>query len=235
MRGFAVLFFFVHVHVLAQLDPKFFGTYGDSLFQESYTIYSMDEVAEDCFLVEFERYLNFQVVQSTSGYGHCHGPNGHMEVKLRDVDSFLEVWFQESESGEQSLILYLDGSEPQVFKKMVNLDLENGFVSLPKAEIITFSADGGRSLELTMNPSDSLVAFVLRSEQCEKGGMPGVLIPLPGDEKSKLPDRYLYMIGENCEWFFTFSSDSILIEENSCDFITRNSCPIWSGLYVFSP
>jgi hypothetical protein len=86
-----------------------------------------------------------------------------------------------------------------------------------------------------MNPSDSLIAFVLRSEQCQKGGMPGVLIPLPANEKLKLPDRYVYLIGEDCEWIFTLSSDSILLEESHCENIDRNACPIWSGLYVLSP
>ena len=235
MRGFTFLFFFLSVHVWSQLDPAFYGTYSDSLLQESFTIYSMDEVAEDCFLVEYERYSNLQLVQSTSGYGHCHGPNGHMEIKLRELDSMWEVWFEVSEAGEYTMTLYQNGLVMKVLRRMDLSDAENGFISLPKAETIAFLANGGRSLELTMNPSDSLIAFVLRSEQCQKGGMPGVLIPLPANEKLKLPDRYVYLIGEDCEWIFTLSSDSILLEESHCENIDRNACPIWSGLYVLSP
>jgi hypothetical protein len=234
-RCFTVLLIFFNVHVWSQLDPAFYGTYVDSLLQESFTIYSMDEVAEDCFLVEYERYSNLQLVQSSSGYGHCHGPNGHMEIKLRELDSMLEVSFEKRESGDFTLILYQTGLVQKVYTRMDFSDSENGFISLPKKETMTFLADGGRRLELTMNPSDSLVAFVLRSNECEKGGMPGVLIPLRGDEKSKLPDRYVYLIGEDCEWIFTFSSDSIIIEETHCEYIARNACPIWSGMYVLSP
>jgi hypothetical protein len=229
------LIFFVNVHIWAQLDSKFYGTYGDSLLHETYTIYSMDEVAADCFLVEHERYVNLQLVHTSSGYGHCHGPNGHMEIKLRDIDSLLEVWFEENELGEHSLTVYNDGAIHRVFSKIENAESDDGFVSIPKAQIVTFQAELGRSLELSMNPSDSLIAFVLRSDQCQKGGMPGVLIPLPGVEKSQMPDRYVWLVGEACELLFTFSSDSILIEENECEHITRNACPIWSGLYVLSP
>jgi hypothetical protein len=67
------LFLFILANSFAQLDPFYFGTYRSANALEKYTIYSMDEIEEDCFIVEYDRFQDAKVVEHWGGYGHCDG------------------------------------------------------------------------------------------------------------------------------------------------------------------
>ena len=78
MKYFVLIGFLFSLSVsFSQLDLKYFGEYVSNDFTESFTIYSMDEMDEHCFFVDYVKFdENDELVKNLSGYGHCDDSEG---------------------------------------------------------------------------------------------------------------------------------------------------------------
>ena len=109
------LFLFILANSFAQLDPFYFGTYRSANALEKYTIYSMDEIEEDCFIVEYDRFQDAKVVEHWGGYGHCDGEDGKLEVFIQKGGQPIRIEFALLEMGIRSLIIHLESGNTKVF------------------------------------------------------------------------------------------------------------------------
>jgi hypothetical protein len=116
MKYFAVLLFlFSGGSIFSQLDPFYFGTYVNQEGTISYTVYTMDEVVEDCFIVEKDLLKEGLSVQHWNGYGHCNGDDGRMEILFEDSTLKIPIEFNLLSGGNRSLTLYPPGANSEVY------------------------------------------------------------------------------------------------------------------------
>ena len=99
--------------LFAQLDPFYFGSYTNADSSTMITVYTMDEVVEDCFIVEMD---NFDRSEHWEGYGHCSGEDGRIEL-LFDLSGSLRipVEFGILPNGMKSLTLFRPGENSEVY------------------------------------------------------------------------------------------------------------------------
>jgi hypothetical protein len=114
-----ILFLFVlssfSISAFAQLDPFYFGTYVNKEETISFTVYTMDEVVDDCFIVEKDLLKEGLSLQHWSGYGHCNGDDGRMEILLENMDVKIPIEFNLLSGGSRSLTLFPPGSNSEVY------------------------------------------------------------------------------------------------------------------------
>ena len=116
MKSFFVVIFFGYlVPTYAQLDPFYFGTYVNKEETISFTVYTMDEVVEDCFIVEKDLLKDGLSVQHWNGYGHCNGDDGRMEFSLENSALKIPVEFNLLSGGKRSITLYPPGSNSEIY------------------------------------------------------------------------------------------------------------------------
>jgi hypothetical protein len=99
----------------AQLDPFYYGTYRSADASEKYTIYSMDEIEEDCFIVEYDRFQGANVIEHWNGYGHCDGEDGKLEVFKQKGGKPIRIEFALLEMGVRSLTIFPINENSKVF------------------------------------------------------------------------------------------------------------------------
>ncbi len=100
---------------VGQLDPFYFGTYVNASQTERYTIYTMDEVVEDCFIVEKDRLKEGRSVQHWTGFGHCNGDDGRTEILLENTDTKIPVEFGVLAGGLKSMTIYPPGTNSEIY------------------------------------------------------------------------------------------------------------------------
>ena len=114
-----VLSFFIFVSIgfsaMGQLDPFYYGTYVNKEETVSFTVYTMDEVAEDCFIVEKDLLKDGLSVQHWTGFGHCNGDDGRMEIVLENTDIKIPIEFNLLSGGTRSLTLFIPGANSEVY------------------------------------------------------------------------------------------------------------------------
>jgi len=116
MKGIAIIACcFVCSSLFSQLDPFYFGTYLNAAGNESYTVYTMDEVEEDCFIVENDLLTNGTSTRHWEGYGHCNGDNGQMEILFEETNVKWPIEFSILNNGLRSLTLFKPGMNSEVF------------------------------------------------------------------------------------------------------------------------
>lgn len=206
----------------SQLDPQFFGTYVNDDMTNGFLIYTMDEVASDCFLVEFELYQGLETISSETGYGHCDGPNGHMEIQLESKGGAkLEVGFTVDELGFNLLTVYnKDGTTTEYY----SLPMDEEYTSGDYEEFVFVREDGA---ELVLYDEDGNVGFTLFgviSDGCDANEIEGIMIPLDEELTS-----FEYVEG-GCKIEFQVSNDKINVIESNCKIGTAKCSPL-SGLY----
>ncbi|MEY4604188.1 MAG: hypothetical protein RIT43_1480 [Bacteroidota bacterium] len=109
----SVIIAVVSVPLNAQLDPFFFGSYVNADSSKSITVYTMDEVVDDCFIVEMD---NIKESEHWEGYGHCNGEEGRMELLFeRTASVTIPVEFGILANGLKSLTLFYPGENSEVF------------------------------------------------------------------------------------------------------------------------
>jgi hypothetical protein len=99
----------------SQLDPFYFGTYINSNETIKFTVYTMDEVVDDCFIVEKELLKEGLSIQHWNGYGHCNGEDGRMEFFLENSASKIPVEFNLLNDGLRSLTIFPLGANSEVY------------------------------------------------------------------------------------------------------------------------
>lgn len=206
----------------SQLDPQFFGSYVNDDMTNGFLIYTMDEVASDCFLVEFELYQGLETISSETGYGHCDGPNGHMEIQLESKGGAkLEVGFTVDELGFNLLTVYNnDGTTTEYY----SLPMDEEYTSGDYEEFVFVRDDGA---ELVLYDEDGNVGFTLFgviSDGCDANEIEGIMFPLDEELTS-----FEYVEG-GCKIEFQVSNDKINVIESNCKIGTAKCSPL-SGLY----
>ena len=97
----------------AQLDPFYFGSYVNSDSSRMITVYTMDEVVEDCFIVEMD---NLTLSEHWEGYGHCSGEDGRIELLFdRPTLVRIPIEFSILNSGLKSLTIFPPGQNSEVY------------------------------------------------------------------------------------------------------------------------
>lgn len=227
MRWFYLVVSLFSFSVYGQLDPMFFGTYKDNLGKEVYSIYTMDEVAEDCFLVDYQQFENGELIRSSSGYGHCDGPNGHMEIKLIDEDDNQEVAFQVSVDGVKSMIKYDQKGETKTFLPTKSVEER---LSDHEREMYFRRTDG---TELTFRFNEDFGSYTFSLYQpaqgtCKGGEYSGKLQPL-NEELT----QFVHTPFSTCTIRLTLSAEKIEVTENGAEGL-HPSCPSWAGSYLLN-
>jgi hypothetical protein len=210
----------------SQLDPQFFGSYVNEELTNGFLIYTMDEVASDCFLVEFELYQGLETISSETGYGHCDGPNGHMEIQLESKGGRkLEVGFSVDEAGFNLLTIYnSDGTTSDYFSLPMEEEIYDTAVEGENEEFVFVREDGA---QLILYGVEGDVGFSLYGEEngsCEENAIEGIMLPLD-DELT----TFEYTMGK-CKLEFQVSTDKINIIETNCKSENLN-CSSVNGLY----
>ena len=108
-------FLFFSIHSFGQLDPFYFGTYVNPSETLSFTVYTMDEVAEDCFIVEKDLFKDGVSIQHWNGYGHCNGDDGRMEFQLENETIKIPIEFNLLSNGLRSLTVFPAGQNSEVY------------------------------------------------------------------------------------------------------------------------
>ena len=85
------------------------------LIISSFCISAFAQLVEDCFIVEKDLLKEGFSVQHWSGYGHCNGDDGRMEILLENTDVKIPIEFNLLSEGTRSLTLFPPGSNSEVF------------------------------------------------------------------------------------------------------------------------
>ena len=216
---------FTSAFSFSQLDPQSFGSYVNEELTNGFLIYTMDEVASDCFLVEFELYQGLETISSETGYGHCDGPNGHMEIQLESKGGRkLEVGFSVDEAGFNLLTVYNnDGTTTEYY----SLPSEEEYVGEDSEEFLFVREDGAELILYGVEGDVGFSLYGIESDGCEGTILDGVMYPMD-DELT----TFQYTAGA-CIIEFQVSSDKINVIEENCK-IGSASCNSFNGLYFLS-
>lgn len=213
------------INVSAQLDPFFYGTYTDAGMTKSYTVYSMDEVAEDCFLVEYEKYENYETVFGASGSGKCDGKNGHMEIKLESSEYVLEVDFGLEDNGQKIMTIFNEDSTVFVYKAVVD--------EYPEEEMYEefyYSREDGAEIMLYADMDGlGFTIYGLLDGMCDINEISGELTPLNDDLTT-----FIYKDESGCKIEFQMSEGIIRIVEANCEKMRKVKCKDYNGVYYLN-
>ena len=240
-RLLSTVFSLICLISFGQLEPEFHGTYMAEDESASLTVYTMDEVVEDCFLVDYEVYENFALIMSMSGYGSCDGPNGHWLMRFDETGLNLEVEFTR-QNGVPVIILHDPGGKTFFYRIDEEIETtedadgleeyleeyEEGMDEEGAEEEFFFAREDGAEL-LLFNDNEQ-IGFLLTgvlTEKCQSNDITGVMIPL--DEELTI---FEFKTAQGCRIEFQMSSDSINIVEEKCGALHNSGCGTWSGLYV---
>jgi hypothetical protein len=241
-----VTFLIVSLQSFTQLDPFYFGTYIDDDFTAGFTIYTMDEVEADCFLVEFERYENYETVFNVSGFGHCEGENGKLEIQFEDAGLKTQVSFSVDEYGMKNMNFHNGEFSGIIFREYEDIVPEDGIIEDENTgeeigdegiveetgEEIYFSRDDGSELILySLDDGNSLgfTIYYASTGDCEGNGIDGLLSPM--NEEMSL---FEFTGNDKCRIEFQISTDSINLIEENCSEFHGEQCGDWNGLYILN-
>lgn len=214
--------------LFAQLDPIYFGTYMNQDHTAAFTVYTMDEIVDDCFVVEYETYKDGDITFSNSGYGHCDGDNGHLTLIMENMDKSIEVGFEQDKDGLRVMKVYAEDGTVQVFFEFNGDDLEQGagreeiYYARPDgSELIIYAADDPNKLGFSI--------FYNAQGKCVGNGIEGEMTVVNNDFSV-----FEFNVNDKCRVEFQLSTDSINIVEEGCSGFHGAHCGQWSGLYILN-
>lgn len=222
---FAILVFSFQAH--AQLDPAFFGTYRDEPGNEVYTIYTLDEVAADCFLFDFQQFDFGQLVKSSSGYGHCDGPNGHMELTVMNSSEKREVEFMLSATGERKMIVYKDNQPVKSYSARDAVQEK----SVDATREMYFRRSDGLELTFRIHDEKGTFSFSLfqpATNGCKGGEYTADLKPVNEELNS-----FIHQPFPACTLQIKLFSNRVEVLESGANDLHPN-CVTWSGTYLLN-
>lgn len=218
--------FILATNVNAQLDPFFYGTYINSEKTFSYTIYSMDEVTDACFIVEFEKYENFQTVFGTSGFGQCDSENNRMEIILDNEEKPFEVEFGVADDGTKILSFIHDDDIATLFSEIVEeyTEIEEEYEKFYYSRV-----DGSELLLFSDREGLGFTIFGLLEGTCEMNEISGELT-VANEERTK----FTFQDKEGCKIEFQITDGIIRVLEEKCDKYRDVNCNNWNGEYFLN-
>jgi hypothetical protein len=230
MRIFSVLLLlFLSAFSFGQLEPQYYGTYMNEDGTSAYTVYTMDEVVDDCFVVEYVEYGKGDIVFASTGFGHCEGEAGHLLIQMENADTSIQVGFEIDEDGLKVMkVFQKDGSVIPYFGYAGD-DLG---AAGPEEEIY-YRREDGSELIIVSGSEDKTIDFSIfyNTEKaiCEKNHIVNYMIA-----ENEQRTVYHSTIEGSCKLTFYFSTDSIEIKEEGCGGYHGRNCGEWSGLYILN-
>ena len=231
MKQFLLVFFlfFQFSGLFAQLEPQYFGTYKNEEGTAAYTVYTMDEVVSDCFVVEYVEYENGDVVFASTGFGHCEGEEGHLTILLDDRKDPIEVGFEMYDDGTKIMKVFQEDGSVIAFYPYSGDDLSSGV----SGEEIYYMREDGSELILIPGSENKTIDFGIyynvENEVCSKNQIETYMSA--GNEEQTV---YYSILEGSCKLTFYFSTDSIEIKEEGCTTYHGRNCGEWSGLYILN-
>lgn len=220
--------------VLAQLEPAFYGVYNDSLKKSRFSIYMLDEVAQDCFLYDFQRLDDSaKVIYSVTGYGHCDGPNGHMQLfpaDSSDTDT-LEVSFS-SKDGISLLTVYISADSMEIYRSELyelEVEMEDEFLNFKE---FFYSSDEGAEVYVSEEKYAKLITiYGVMKNGCTQNEFSGRFIA--DSTNAKL---YRCIVSDGCKLEILFKEDYIVVTEFNCEIYHTpgSGCESWQGKYFIN-
>ena len=217
----------------SQLDSKYFGEYVSNDFTESFTIYSIDEMDEHCFFVDYVQFdEKDELVKNLSGYGHCDDSEGMKAffyfdeykeaiLALLTANEFgeIEMEVQFPDRIGVSTFFLVTGEDVEMYgDEMDDTPSEVTFIRDDQAELILFDDNNQIGFRIVGATSSSCVAneFV------------GVLMPV--DEEMQILE---YSDGKGCVMKMQLAEAGVTVTEANCTKLHAKSCSSWNGLYKF--
>lgn len=226
-----VVFFSVNLS-FAQLDSKYLGEYITDDVSEVITLYTLDEMDEHCFFVEYTLYdEDDNIIKSLEGYGHCDDSEGMKaffyfdEYKL-PLTAFLttsefgdiEMDVQFPERAGSTNFFLISGDDTEFQDDMYETPSEVTFIRDDQAQIILF--DDNNQIGFRMIGSTSAT--------CLTNDFVGVLMPV--DEAMQILE---YSDGKGCKIKVELAEIGVTVTETNCTVLHGKSCSSWNGLYKF--
>jgi hypothetical protein len=230
MRIFsALLLLFLSTFSFGQLEPQYYGTYKNEEGSAAYTVYTMDEVVDDCFVVEYVEYEDGDVIFAATGFGHCEGDAGHLLVQMENADTTIQVGFEIDDEGLKVMKVFMNDGSVVPFFNYAGDDLGSGGTD---SEIYYMREDGS---ELMIIPGsedktiDFSIFFNVDGASCEKNHIANYMSAV--NEQRTI---YQCNLDGTCKLTFYFSTDSIEIKEEGCKGYHGRGCGEWTGLYILN-
>jgi hypothetical protein len=229
MKFYLVLFsiFLFNISSFGQLDPFYLGTYTNEAKTESYTINFIPEEgieAKDCFLFSFNKMSNGKNVSVTKGVGYCESETEHIELRLENSTTPLEVDFEIDSKGAKLMTVHFNDGKLGRYTELIEI-IEN---DLSFADKIYARKDGSEML-ISHNYNGEGFLFTIygkTTDKCILNEISGTVTPL-NSEKT----LFEYKVGAGRIVFNVSAKNIILTEENSVN-PNGASCVTWAGEYM---
>lgn len=225
-----VIFLLLQVSGLfSQLEPQYFGTYKNEEGTAAYTVYTMDEVVSDCFVVEYVEYENGDVVFASTGFGHCEGEEGRLTILLDERKDPIEVGFEMYDDGSKIMKVFQEDGSVIAFYPYSGDDLGTGG---PGEEIYYMREDGAELLIIPGTEDKTIdfgIYYNVGNSNCSKNHIE-TYMTATNEERT----IYSCTVEGSCKMTFYFSTDSIEIKEEGCKDYHGRSCGEWTGLYILN-
>lgn len=225
-------FFFSLNLAFSQLDSKYLGEYITDDISEVLTLYTMDEMDEHCFFVEYALYDEEEnLVKSLEGYGHCDDSEGMKAFFY--FDEFKEplvALLTTDEFGDIEMdVQFPDRSGTTNFYQILNTDAEYEDDMYETPSEVTFIRDD--QAQLILFDDNRQIGFRIigaKSTDCLVNDYVGVLLPI--DEEMKILE---YSDGKGCVMKMQIAEVGVTVTETNCSKLHAKSCSSWNGLYKF--
>ena len=214
-----------------QLEAEYYGTYINEDADQVFTIYSVDEVGEHCFLVDYQMYHEGELIVEDFGNGHCDDSDGVKALfYFERFTTPCKVSFFHDEEGNVIMdVLFPDNQNTIRFyldEDLSEFIEEEGMEGYESEEIIFRRKDDAT---LILFDFEGQIGFTLNgvaSEFCQNTEVGGILLPL--DETMTV---LRFTDEEGCEIKMTTTEEGILIEDKNCESYRDKSCANWTGMY----
>lgn len=213
----------------SQLEPEYFGTYKNEEGTAAFTVYTLDEVVSDCFVVEYLEYKDGNVVFASTGFGHCEGEEGHLTIRLEDRKDPIEVGFEKYEDGSKIMKVFQKDGSVEAFYPFSGDDLGGS----GSDEEIYYMREDGAELLIIPGSEDKTIDFGIyynvSNSKCSKNHIE-TYMTATNEERT----IYSCTVEGSCKLTFYFSTDSIEIKEEGCKEYHGRNCGEWTGLYILN-
>jgi len=227
-----IALFFCYNFTFSQLDSKYLGEYISDDVSEVLTLYTLDEMDEHCFFVEYLQYdENENVIQELSGYGHCDDSEGMKALfYFEEYKEPLIALMTSDEFGDIEMeIQFPNRTGTTIFFLIGSMDAEYGDDMYETPSEVTFIRDD--QAQIILFDDNNQIGFRLIgaiSTLCPVNDYSGVLMPI--DEAMKILE---YSDGKGCKMKIELAEIGVTITESNCSKLHAKSCTSWNGLYKF--
>jgi hypothetical protein len=211
----------------AQLDPFYLGTYTNETKTESYTINFIPEEgieAKDCFLFAYTKMNNGKTVSITKGAGYCESETEHIEIRLENSATPLEVDFGIDSRGSKLMTVHFNDGKIGRYSELTEMmDIDQSL-----ADKIYARKDGSEIL-ISHNYNGEGFLFSIygkTTDKCSVNEISGTVTPL----NSELT-VFEYKVGTG-RIVFKFSDKNMTITEENIINPNGASCSSWNGEYI---